>query len=313
MFAVENGGLLTTVQDLGRHGYQKYGLAVAGANDQYAHRMANILVCNDKSEATLEITMMGLRLKVLQRTVIAITGANLNPQLNNSPAPMWTSFIVNKGDILNFKGSKSGCRAYIAVAGGIDVDPVLGSRSTDLVSELGGYKGRALKKGDTIRTGLVNQVIKKRYGRRVPPKYIPEYPNEVSVRVVLGPQEEAFTKEGLDVFFSTTYKVSPDSNQMACRLEGEKIEHVSQADIKSEGMFSGAIQVPRSGLPIVFLAGRASVGGYTKIGGVIAVDQYKMAQLKPGDSVRFNKTTLEEAHELYRNKQQLFNLLKTSY
>lgn len=312
MFEVQNGGLLTTVQDLGRYGYQKYGLAAAGATDRYAHRMANILVCNDKNAATLEITLMGLKLRAMKKTVVAITGGDLNPFLNEKPAPMWSSFIMNKDDVLHFRGNVTGCRAYLAVAGGINVDKVLGSRSTDLMSELGGFNGRALQKGDIVKTFQVNHHTKRRHGRRIPPKFIPNYLNEVSVRVVLGPQDDAFTEEGLNTFFSSTYKVSTDSDRMACRLEGNEIKHVSQADIGSEGMFVGAIQVPKNGLPIVFQAGRPSVGGYTKIGGVIAVDQSKIAQLKPKDYIRFEKTSLEEAHKLYRNEEKMFKLLKIS-
>lgn len=313
MFAVENGGLLTTVQDLGRSGYQKYGLAAAGATDRYAHRLANILVCNDEDAATLEITMMGLRLVALETTVIAITGANLNPYLNGKLAPLWTSFIINKGDKLHFKGNHVGCRAYLAVAGGIEVNPILGSRATDLMSHIGGYHGRPLQKGDIIQTGQINNSTVRRFGRRVPSYLIPTYENKTSVRVVLGPQDEAFTDEGINTLFTTTYRVTQDSNQMACRLEGKEINHVAGADISSEGMFPGAIQVPKNGLPIVFQSGRPSVGGYTKIGGVISVDQQKVAQLRPGDYIRFEKTTLEKAHQLYCKERKLFNLLNISY
>lgn len=313
IFKVLNGGLLTTVQDLGRYGYQKYGLSVAGATDHYSHRMANILVCNEESSATLEITLMGLKLEALTNKVIAITGGDLNPYLNNEPAPMWKSFLIKEGDVLHFKRNLSGCRSYLAVSGGINVDKVLGSRSTDLFSELGGYEGRALKKGDIIHTYDVINKTRKYHGRFTPSSYIPEYLNEITVRVVLGPQDDAFTKQGLDTFFSSTYTVSKDSDRMACRLEGEQVEHLHGADIKSEGMFSGAIQVPRNGLPIVFQAGRASVGGYTKIGGVISIDQSKIAQLKPGDKIRFKKISLEEAHNLYREEEKLFNYFKVSY
>jgi len=312
IFEVVNGGLLTTVQDLGRQGYQKYGLAASGATDHYAHRMANILVCNNKSAATLEVTLMGLKLIVMKQTVIAITGGNLNPFINDRPAPMWTSFMVNEGDTLHFKGSASGCRAYLAVAGGIDVDVVLGSRSTDVVSQLGGMEGRALKRGDIIRVKNERTLTRRIHGRRIPPDLIPEYLSAINVRVVLGPQEDAFTEEGITTFFSSQYKVSTDSDRMACRLEGAEIAHSKSADIKSEGMFMGAIQVPKNGLPILFQAGRPSVGGYTKIGGVISVDLPRVAQLKPGDHIQFEKTSLEKAHELYREEEKMFKLLKVS-
>lgn len=311
IFEVIKPGLLTTIQDLGRKGYQKYGLSVSGATDPYAHRMANILVSNPEHAATLEVTLMGLTLKVLEDKVIAITGANLQPYINDQPAPMWCSFPVHRGDILTFKGSSSGCRAYIAAAGGMEAEKVLGSRSTDTVSGIGGMDGRPLKKGDIIFTG--NEQLKTVYHRRrLPATLIPEYKNTTRVRVILGPQEDAFTKKGIDTFFSSKYTVSTDSDRMACRLEGPSIEHAKGADILSEGMFIGAVQIPKNGLPILFQSARPSVGGYTKIGGVISVDLPKVAQLKPHDEITFEKVTLQEAHALLRKQEKVFRLLKAN-
>lgn len=313
LFEVLSGGLLTTVQDLGRKGYQKYGLPVSGATDHFAHRIANILVCNDENAAALEVLIFGLKLKVLKQTVIAITGGDLRPYVNSKPSPMWKSLAVNEGDIIEFKGTNTGCRAYIAVSGGVDVHSVLGSRSTDVIGNIGGIDGRALKRGDIIHKVDRELNEKKIHRRRIPPELIPEYLPKVTVRVVLGPQDDAFTKEGIQTLFSSKYTVSTDSDRMACRLEGPKIKRCKPADILSEGMFSGAIQVPKNGLPILFQTGRPSVGGYTKIGGVITVDLPKVAQLKPGDTIRFEKTSLEEAHNLLRKEEKLFNLLKASF
>lgn len=308
---VTNPGLLTTIQDLGREGYQKYGLAVSGAVDPYAHRMANMLVDNDENSATLEVTLMGLKLNVLRPATIAVTGGDLNLHVNGNPAPMWTSFTVHTGDRIHFKGCLSGCRAYIAVAGGIMVADVLGSKSTDLVSGIGGIAGRALKKGDLIYVDKKGG-SRKRTRRRLVPDLIPTYSDKISVRVVLGPQDDAFTDEGINTLFSYEYTVSKDSDRMACRLEGPTIEHSSNADIMSEGIFIGAIQVPKNGQPILFQAGRPSVGGYTKIGGVITVDLPKVAQLKPYDRITFEKISLEEAHELLREQEQVFKMLQAS-
>lgn len=313
MFEVLNGGFLTSVQDLGRYGYQKYGLGVSGAIDKYAHRMANVLVCNAPSAATLEITLMGLKLRVCEDVIVAITGADLNPFVNNKPAQMWTSIQLKRNDILHLKNNVDGCRAYLSVAGGFNVKEKLGSRSTDLLSRFGGYEGRALQAGDIIETIKPILGRKNRVGRRLPPYFIPQYFKKATVRVVLGPQLEAFTNEGVKTFLSSQYKVSLDSNRMACRLEGQQIEHKQQADIRSEGMFVGAIQVPKSGLPIIFQSERPSVGGYTKIGGVITVDQPKIAQLKPGDYVQFEKISLHKAHQLYETEEKLFKLLNMSH
>ena len=304
-------GLLTTIQDLGRTGYQKFGVAVAGSADQYSHRIANFLVGNTGSSAVLEVTLFGFKMKALASHVIAVTGGDLTFKINGVPSPMWTSSKVNEGDIIEFSRCGSGCRAYIGIAGGIAIPKVLGSRSTDMIGKMGGIDGRALKKGDLIPVD--NQSLHHFHGirRRLPEKLIPTYKSNITVRVILGPQEDAFTKEAIDTFFSSEYKVSNDVDRMGCRLVGPPIEHIDGADITSEGTFFGAIQVPRNGQPIVFLVGRQSIGGYTKIGGVITVDLPKLAQVKPGDSITFEKTTLEEAHDLLKESEKTFSVLRT--
>lgn len=308
-FEILHPGVLTTVQDLGRHGYQKYGLAVSGSSDQYAHRLANLLVANSPKAAVLEVTLVGLKIKILKSTVLAITGGDLQPKLNGRPVPMWSAFPVQEGDVLHFSGVKSGCRAYLAAAGGIDVPLVLGSRSTDTVGKIGGFESRPLQKGDIIKTFSVplSKVAKLR--KRLHPDLIPEYPEHLDIRVVLGPQEDAFTERGIKTFFSSTYTVSKELDRMGCRLEGPTIEHREGADILSEGLFMGAIQVPKNGLPIVFLVGRQSVGGYTKIGGVISVDMPKLAQVKPGNTIRFHQVDIAEAQRLYREAERKWRKL----
>ncbi|MFD1705136.1 biotin-dependent carboxyltransferase family protein [Siminovitchia sediminis] len=310
MFEVLKPGLLTTIQDLGRFGYQKYGLAVSGPADGYAHRMANILAGNDEHAAVLEVTLMGLKLEVKKSAVIAITGGDLGPTINGLEVPMWTSVRVNEGDILQFTGARSGCRSYVAVSGGIDVPEVLGSRATDLVGKIGGINGRALQKGDILRAGPRADARLK--GRRLPWYFIPEYKSHVHIRVILGPQDQHFTKSGMETFLSSTYTVTKEVDRMGCRLEGPPIEHVEGADIISEGIFYGAIQVPKNGQPIIFLVGRQSVGGYTKIGGVIAVDLSKLGQVKPGDTVTFSEIPIEEAQEELKKQERLFRILQAT-
>lgn len=303
--------MLTTIQDLGRTGYQKFGLAVSGSADHYSHRIANYLVGNSESNAVLEVTLFGLKMKVLTSNVISVTGGDLTFTINGDLSPMWTSLKVFEGDVIEFSRCNSGCRAYVGVAGGISIPEVLRSRSTDTIGQIGGIEGRALKKGDIIPVETKSLHHFNGIRRRLPEKYIPKHETNIHVRVILGPQEEAFTQEGIDTFFSSVYKVSNDVDRMGCRLVGPVIEHVDGADITSEGIFFGAIQVPRNGQPIVFLVGRQSVGGYTKIGGVITVDLPKLAQVKPGDSIMFEQVTVEKAHALLKESEKVFSVLKT--
>ncbi|WP_288009553.1 biotin-dependent carboxyltransferase family protein [Kyrpidia sp.] len=310
VFEVIHPGMLTTVQDLGRRGYQKYGLAVSGAADAHAHRMANLLLGNPVDAATLEVTLMGLKVRVLKPAVIAITGGDLDPRLNGQPLLMWSTVPVHPGDVIHFSGCKSGCRAYLAVSGGIDVPVVLGSRSTDLLGGIGGVAGRKLEKGDLLFAGPARVPADKVLRRRLHPDWVPQYPRQVEVRVVLGPQEDAFTPDGIATFLSSEYTVSTTSDRMGLRLMGPTVGHKHGADILSEGLFMGAVQVPQNGQPIVFLVGRQSVGGYTKIAGVITVDMPWLAQLKPGDTIRFRQVTVAEAHRLLREYERFFAAIK---
>ncbi|HET7615854.1 MAG TPA: biotin-dependent carboxyltransferase family protein [Bacillales bacterium] len=312
IFEIVHSGIFTTIQDLGRHGYQKYGLAVSGSADHYSHRMANLLVGNHEDAALLEITLLGLKVKALEPAVIAVTGGDLTPTLNGEPLRTWVSVKVEAGDFIHFKGSRTGCRSYMAVAGGIDVPPVFGSRSTDDVGKIGGLNGRSLEKGDRLKIGDRTGSLDRLSGRSLPPSLIPDYPKDIDVRVILGPQDDAFSSEAIETFFSSEYKVSKDLDRMACRLEGTELKHKTGADVASEGIFLGAIQIPKNGLPIVFLVGRRSVGGYTKIGGVISVDLRKLAQVKPGDTIRFHKIELAEAHQLLKEQERTFKILSTN-
>lgn len=295
---------------MGRHGYQKYGLCVSGSADQFSHRIANILVCNSQDSAVLEITLFGLKLKALQPSVIAITGGDLNPEINGERVPMWASMKVKEGDIIHFRANRSGCRAYLAIAGGIDLPPVLNSRSTDIVGKIGGFDGRSLRKGDIVNVGRLRYSFSKLLGRRLDPTFIPDHPNNVDIKVILGPQDEYFTNDGIKTLLSSSYIVTKDSDRMGCRLDGPKIKHKHGADILTEGNFFGAIQVPKTGLPIVFLVGRPSIGGYTKVGGVITVDLPKLSQVKPGDTVNFRETTMAEAHQSLKKQEKLFRVLR---
>lgn len=301
-------GLLTTVQDLGRYGYQRYGVPVSGCMDQFALRAANLLVGNDDEAAGLEITLIGPRLRFLANLVIAVTGADLAPMLDDQPLPMWQSHEVSRGSTLSFAGIRDGVRSYISIAGGIDVPVVLGSRSTFTRARIGGFDGRALGQGDTlsIPEGVPTDLGGK---QGVPPSRVPVYGHSHKVRVVLGPQDDAFTPQGMETFLSAPYTVSPQSDRVGYRLEGPRIEHVAGADIVSDGIPFGAVQVVGDGMPIILMADRGSTGGYTKIAAVISADLPSLAQAAPGDTITFQSVTVEEAHRALREQELLLSAI----
>jgi antagonist of KipI len=285
---VLDGGLLTTVQDLGRTGWQRYGVPVSGAMDPWALRAANLLVGNGEGAAALEITLVGPALRFDGPGVVAVTGGDLGACLNGHPIDLWRAVSVSAGSELTFSGRRSGMRAYLGVAGGVDVPPVLGSRSTFVKSALGGYEGRALAAGDRVPIGACLDAAVPACGRMH------------TVRVVMGPQEDAFTDDGIRTFLSGTFTVTPQSDRVGCRLSGPPVRHVQGADIVSDGTSFGAIQVSGDGLPIVLMADRGTTGGYTKIATVASVDLPHLAQAAPEDGVRFVRVGIGEAQALLR-------------
>jgi KipI family sensor histidine kinase inhibitor len=303
-FEVLDGGLLTTVQDLGRTGYQRYGVPVAGAADAKALRTANLLVGNRPDAAALECSAVGPKVKFLRTTVVSLCGADLGAVLERGdlgpwPVPSWCSFLARAGNVLMFSGRQSGCRTYVAVAGGVEVTPVLGSRSTYLASGLGGHNGRALKKGDVLYA--LRPEGRPSSGRRWPDALIPEASSELTVRIVFGLQEDYFSKKTQETLVSSEYVLAPSSDRMGCRLQGPRLKHRGAGEIVTDGMVLGAIQVPPDGLPIVMLADRATTGGYPKIATVIGVDIPRLAQLMPGDKLRFQAVDVRQATEANRS------------
>ncbi|MFQ5520322.1 MAG: biotin-dependent carboxyltransferase family protein [Candidatus Methylomirabilia bacterium] len=306
---VLDGGLFTTVQDLGRYGYQRYGVPVSGAMDRFALRAANILVGNQEGAAGLEITLVGPRLRFVADTVIAITGADLDPRLDDEPVAMWRAVAASQGSILSFPAIRDGMRAYLAIAGGVDVPEILGSRSTYTRCRLGMAESRPLARGDRIATSWENPAARVE-GRRLPQPDVASYGHHHALRVVLGPQDDAFTPEGIQTFLSFTYTVSPQSDRVGYRFQGPRIQHKSGHDIVSDGSPPGGVQVPGGGLPIVLLADRGTTGGYTKIATVISADLGRLAQAIPGDTVSFRSTTVEEAHEALKRQEARLQQLK---
>jgi antagonist of KipI len=318
---VLEGGLLTTVQDLGRHGYERFGVPVAGAMDPFALRAANWLVGNPAEAAALEITLAGPRLRATEKCLIAVTGADLGLRVNGWDLPPWMAVFVRQGWMIEFAGCKTGCRAVLAVAGGIDVEPVMSSRSTYLSGGFGGFEGRALRQGDLVPVGPTGFHLPERAGRTFPRHLIPDYGNAPEIRVVLGPQDDYFTDESIATFLSGEYEISSTSDRMGCRLvgippspegrgqgEGESKQHKSTltwGNFVSDGIPLGAVQVPPDGQPIVMLADRQTTGGYPKIATVISADVPLLAQCVPGESsARFRAVGVEEAQASYRTMMQ---------
>ncbi|MEA2583456.1 MAG: hypothetical protein QOF33_1541 [Thermomicrobiales bacterium] len=291
--------MLTTAQDLGRPGMARYGVAPGGALDRTALILGNRLLANDPGEAGLEITLLGPTLEFTGEATIALTGADLGARLNGSAIPLWQAIAIGAGDELSFlpgTGEGSGARAYVCIAGGLGIEPVLGSRSTDLVGHFGGLDGRALRAGDEIPLRAPESgndtILRRRLAGEPPP-----YESSITARVTLGPQRDRFTDEGIATLLGQEYAVSTKANRTGIRLTGPVIAHRDGADLISEGIAHGAVQVPGDGQPIVLLAARQTVGGYVKIATVIGADLDRFAQLRPGASVRFTAVTPDEARE----------------
>ena len=301
VFSVLTPGGYTSIQDEGRFGYQQMGIPVCGALDAFAFHAANLLLANFKNAAVMEITLMGPRLEIMAQADLAVTGAEIGMTLNDQPIEVWKSFRVKPGDVLDIQQVKSGCRAYLAVNGGIDVREVMGSRSTYVGGNIGGYHGRLLKAGDVIKCGRAKGLTGM---RAMPSDMIPSYPPEIVIRAIPGPQDDFF-REGLDLIFQSDFMVSTKSDRMGYRLQGPKIElrKGMPQSIISEPTMPGGVQIPPDEQPIILMV-EQTVGGYTKIVTVISVDLPKVAQATPGDTIRFERVSLETAHSLYQAQQK---------
>ena len=306
-----NPGLLTTVQDFGRIGYQQFGVPVSGVVDPRAMSIANILVDNPEDEAVLECTMLGPQIRFNAPNAIAITGGDVGPTIDNQPIPNYAAIRVEAGQVLRFAGLRSGCRAYIAFAGGLDIAPVMGSRSTYMKAKIGGVEGRKLQKDDVIKFRKPNPDLRGLNIRHISPEFVPRL--EYKLRVVLGPQDDMFTEHGIETFLSESYVVTPEFDRMGCRLDGEIIEHKGESgDIISDGIAFGAIQVPTAGKPIIMLSDRQTTGGYTKIANVISADFRILAQLKAGDRVRFAQVSVAAAQDALLTQRAALKTLRTA-
>jgi antagonist of KipI len=300
-------GPLTTVQDLGRFGYGRFGVPRSGALDAFALRIGNLLVGNREGEAGLEITLPGFKAGALTDLVIAVTGGDLRPRQNNADLALWSACVLRRGDMLSFRGLASGCRAYLALGGGIEVPPVMGSKSTNLITAFGGLQGRALQKGDILASDSPAAHIRKA-GRSAAPETHPVYGGEWTLRVIPGPQDDHFAIEARERFFAATFRVKPESDRVGIRLTGPPIRPIPgmPESIISEGVFPGTIQLPGDGQPIIIL-NETVTGGYRKIATVISADRSLLGQMKPGDRVAFKEVRLGDAYKALRKVEGLIS------
>ncbi len=297
---VREAGPLTTVQDLGRPGYLRVGIPGSGPVDAEAFVLANRLAGNADGAAALECTLIGPRVEFSDERMVAVTGADMAPMLNGSAVPGWRSFDVKSGDVLKLGPARSGVRAYVAVSGGIETPPALGSRATYLRGRLGGLGGRALVKGDRLPLGRAAPARP----TQVRAQRIPDYAAAPEISVVLGPQHDRFTARGISTFLGEAYEMTAQSDRMGARLRGPVIEHARGHDIISDGVPLGGVQVVGDGQPIVLLVDRQSTGGYTKIATVCSFDIGRIGQVKPGQRLSFKGIGIAEAHEELRIRRR---------
>jgi len=282
-------GLFTTVQDLGRWGWQSRGVSVAGPMDVFAHRRANALVGNPREAATFEVTLAGPELEFEDARFVAVCGASFALTVDGRDVPVEALFQVAGAGRLAFGTRHRGARAYVAIDGGVDTTPVLGSRATHAPSSMGGFNGRALAAGDRVPLGPAARRAARTQPHLTPPA------GDAVVRVLSGPQDDYFVGDVFEALASAPYTVGVQSNRIGFRLEGPSLLHTRRPDIISDPAPIGSVQVPASGQPIVLMADRQTTGGYPKLATVISADVGVMGQLAPGDAVRLRRCTLQEA------------------
>lgn len=297
---VRAAGPATTIQDLGRFGWQRFGMPTAGAMDRVALQIANRLVGNPPDEACIEFLLQGGTFEVEADSLrFAVAGAEAALTVDGTPVAGWRSHRVRRGQVIQVGSSTSGLYAYLAVAGGFDVPSVLGSRSTHLRSAVGGLDGRALAAGDLLPLRAATAASGPE--RLLPHDERPR-PNH-SIRVVLGPQDDYFTAAGIETLLGSEYEVLLQSDRMGIRLAGPAIEHAKGFNIISDGIAPGSIQVPGTGQPILLMADRQSTGGYPKIATAISADLPAVAQSAPGTRLRFVAVSVADAQAARRSQE----------
>ncbi|GEK60245.1 hypothetical protein CHL76_16080 [Marinococcus halophilus] len=300
---VRKAGLFTTVQDTGRSGYQYLGVPVSGAMDMYAFQIGNALCGNYLTAAGLELTLMGPTLAFHEEAVIAVTGGNLQPEINNKAIPMWATRKVYEGDELSFNGPAQGARAYICIAGGIDVPVVLGSRATYTKAGIGGLEGRELESGDKLYQAE-GRPAPTPFERRLSSALVPVYEKQQTLRVVEGPEFNQLTAEAEQILLQESYVVTQEADRMGIRLEGTEVFIQKDGGIISDGVGFGTVQLASNGRPMVLMADRQTTGGYARVLNVISADLSKAAQLQPKASIKFERVSLKEAHEAFKQQHR---------
>ena len=324
MITVTKPGLHDTIQDIGRFGYQKFGVVAGGVMDPYSYRLANLLVGNEETAASLEMSLVGPRLLFEENTVVSICGGDLAPVVAGLSVPMWRPVFIRKGSELRFGAARSGSRAYLAVAGGFDVPVVMGSRSTYVKARLGGMEGRALKKGDVLHVAppsRLAQFTKEKLasdapfhtaGWQIASELIPTLSNHYEIGVMRGRQYELFDEDSRHTFWNESFTVSSQSDRMGYRISGPVLRQTKPVEMVSEAVTYGSIQVPTDGNPIILAADRQTTGGYPKIGQLSSVNYTKLAQAKAGDRLSFKEVTIEESQRLVAIQERILRELRTS-
>ena len=300
---VARAGLLTTIQDLGRRGYQHEGVPEGGAMDTFAARAANLLVGNDEGAAVLEITLLGPRLELARAQSVAITGGSFDVQLGGQAVPQWRTVHLEAGATLDIGPARAGCRCYVAFAGGLDVPLVLGSRSTCIPAAFGGLQGRALRAGDVLASGIA--ASDSRAGRAIAPAMRPAYGS--TVRFISAGQSEGDVHRSL---LEREFRISTHSDRMGYRLEAGGADWPALPEVLSSAVPVGTLQLPPGGSPILLMADRQTTGGYPVLGHVASVDIGSVAQLRPGDGIRFVPISLDEAQRLYLDRERAVDALR---
>lgn len=318
MISVVKPGLLTTVQDLGRFGYQKFGVVVGGALDRFAARVMNSLVGNDEEAALLEFAQLGPELRFEADALIAWTGADFGARIGGELLPADRAVRVRAGETVAFGAARVGVRGWLAVAGGIEVPLVLGSRTTYRRGGFGGFEGRPLRAGDGLRCGDASEWARRYLGKApristwsVRPPTLGKPPLAGAVRAMRGPEWDWFAVEAQRMFFANEWTATKDADRMGVRLAGPELPQRASREMVSEGVADGVVQVPAGGAPIVLLPSRQTVGGYPRIAVVATVDLGRLAQLAPGRTVRFEEISVAEAHGLYLARERDLNRVRT--
>ncbi|MHB8500781.1 MAG: 5-oxoprolinase subunit C family protein [Candidatus Acidiferrales bacterium] len=305
LIEVRAPGLLTTVQDLGREGFGPMGVSASGAADPVALRIGNRLVGNAEGAAGLEMTLLGGTFFFREAAVVALTGSDFAPILDNERVETWGSVEIRAGQTLQMGPTRTGARCYLCVRGGIDVKLFLGSASTHLLSGLGGFEGRALRKGDVLKVGRASESFRTFRKRNLARRALEKLSPRKVLRVTLGPQSDWFSEEVQKVFYGSAYRVAEESNRMGLRLEGAAITSAAGGEMISEGVSLGALQITASGLPIILFVEQQTTGGYPKIANVISADLSSLGQLRPRDEIWFERVDMETARALLVEQEKL--------